>query len=217
MRKAQLNPASGICCLVYVDRLEAASEEGVMLHARSWRPIILASMLLASKMWHDISYWNSDFSTICPMFTVNGVNALEKMLLSLLQYKSVISRETYTHYYFALRHSSFSQQHTQQHTQHAATEEPPPASPAQPSPARGPADNFRAKLMVRVGVRPPVGVAANVLRTRSKTVAPNVMSAAMRRMESDTVDDPDESSYSDLSAGICSPEPVTHSHVPSGA
>ena len=87
---ARLTPQSLVICLVYVDRLEARSE-GVLLHARSWRPIIFASLLLASKVWHDISYWNSDFSSICPMFNLRNVNRMERAYLQLLQYNTIIS------------------------------------------------------------------------------------------------------------------------------
>ena len=51
-----------------------ARSAGVLLHARSWRPIVFASLLLASKVWHDVSYWNSDFSSICPMFNLRNIN-----------------------------------------------------------------------------------------------------------------------------------------------
>ena len=47
--KARLTPQSLVITLVYVDRLEARSE-GVLLHARSWRPIVFSSLLLASKV-----------------------------------------------------------------------------------------------------------------------------------------------------------------------
>lgn len=63
----------------------------MLLHARSWRPIIFSALLLASKVWHDISYWNSDFSTICPMFTIRNVNKLERTILELLSYDTIIS------------------------------------------------------------------------------------------------------------------------------
>ena len=54
-QKARLTPQSMVITLIYIDRLEARSE-GVLLHARSWRPVVFASLLLASKVWHDISY-----------------------------------------------------------------------------------------------------------------------------------------------------------------
>jgi len=103
--KARLTPQSLVICLVYVDRLEARSE-GVLLHARSWRPIIFASLLLASKVWHDISYWNSDFSSICPMFNLRNVNRMERAYLQLLQYNTIISSSQYAQYYFSLRHAA---------------------------------------------------------------------------------------------------------------
>uniref|UniRef100_A0A7S2MMN2 Cyclin N-terminal domain-containing protein n=1 Tax=Haptolina brevifila TaxID=156173 RepID=A0A7S2MMN2_9EUKA len=102
--RARLTPQSLVIALIYVDRLEARSE-GVLLHARSWRPIVFASLLLASKVWHDISYWNSDFSSICPMFSVRNINRMEKAYLQLLQYNTIISASQYAQYYFSLRHT----------------------------------------------------------------------------------------------------------------
>lgn len=48
-QKARLTPQTLVITLVYIDRLEARSE-GVLLHARSWRPIVFSSLLLASKV-----------------------------------------------------------------------------------------------------------------------------------------------------------------------
>ena len=103
-QQARLTPQALVITLVYVDRLEARSE-GVLLHARSWRPIVFASLLLASKVWHDISYWNSDFSSICPMFTVRNINRMERSYLQLLQYNTIVSASQYAQYYFSLRHT----------------------------------------------------------------------------------------------------------------
>ncbi|KAJ1633889.1 hypothetical protein T492DRAFT_866047 [Pavlovales sp. CCMP2436] len=140
-RKARLTPHCVIICLVYVDRLEAKSEEGVLLHARSWRPIIFSALLLASKVWHDVSYWNSDFSTICPIFTVRNVNKLERTILELLQYDTIISSSQYAQYYFSLRQASLRQQDF--------------SRPSEDSTAKAPDDNFRTKLMLRMGVPAP--------------------------------------------------------------
>ncbi len=102
--KARLTPQALVITLVYVDRLEAQSE-GVLIHARSWRPVVFSSLLLASKVWHDISYWNSDFSSICPMFHIRNINRMERTYLQLLQYDTIISSSTYAQYYFSLRHA----------------------------------------------------------------------------------------------------------------
>ena len=80
-QKARLTPQALVVTLIYIDRLEARSE-GVLLHARSWRPLVFASLLLASKVWHDISYWNSDFQSICPIFNVRNINKFHKPFLN---------------------------------------------------------------------------------------------------------------------------------------
>lgn len=36
---------------------------------------------VACQVWHDISYWNSDFSSICPMFHVRNINRMERAYL----------------------------------------------------------------------------------------------------------------------------------------
>jgi len=140
--RARLTPQSLVICLVYVDRLEARSE-GALLHARSWRPIIFASLLLASKVWHDVSYWNSDFSTICPMFTTRNINQMERSYLQLLQYNTIISASTYASYYFSLRTAAVSA----------------PTAAAAATAGRGraaaSADNFRRKYLMTLNVPAP--------------------------------------------------------------
>lgn len=103
-QKARLTPQALVITLIYIDRLEARSE-GVLLHSRSWRPLVFASLLLASKVWHDISYWNSDFQSICPMFHVRNINKMERAILQLLQYNTIVSASQYAQYYFSLRHA----------------------------------------------------------------------------------------------------------------
>jgi hypothetical protein len=77
-QKARLTPQALVITLIYIDRLEARSE-GVLLHARSWRPLVFASLLLASKVWHDISYWNCASDALeC----VNGASSVRSFLTS---------------------------------------------------------------------------------------------------------------------------------------
>jgi hypothetical protein len=53
-------------------------------------PPSLRSVSLA-QVYHDITYWNSDFSSICPMFHIRNINRMEREMLSLLQYNTIIS------------------------------------------------------------------------------------------------------------------------------
>ena len=148
--KARLTPQSLVICLVYVDRLEARSD-GVFLHARSWRPVVFASLLLASKVWHDISYWNSDFSTICPMFNLQNINRMERAILQLLQYNTIVSSSMYASYYFALRAAA--RQHEaitrRGRIQRNDADAGAPTGSARPA---GTSENFRSKYYMAISV-----------------------------------------------------------------
>jgi len=90
-----------IVSLVYIERLIAFSQ--VPLLVTSWRPILLAALILAQKVWDDRSLHNVDFSTFCPMFTLKEINHLEMKFLELIDYDVSISSSLYASYYFQLR------------------------------------------------------------------------------------------------------------------
>mmetsp|Transcript_7514 Transcript_7514/g.12090 ORF Transcript_7514/g.12090 Transcript_7514/m.12090 type:complete len:123 (+) Transcript_7514:857-1225(+) len=75
----------------------------VELLATNWRPIMLSGMLLASKVWQDLSSWNIEFARIYPRFSIQSINAMERTVLKLLQWDLFISGAVYAKYYFALR------------------------------------------------------------------------------------------------------------------
>jgi hypothetical protein len=63
-------------------------------------------MVLASKVWDDLSVWNADFSQTCPAcvkFSLKCVNELEVVVLSALKYEVKIPASEYAKYYFLLR------------------------------------------------------------------------------------------------------------------
>lgn len=88
-------------CLVYVERL--MEMQGVELMPNNWRPIMLCGLLLASKVWQDLSTWNVEFASINPEFSLRSLNRLERMFLKCLRYNLYISGSVYARYYFALR------------------------------------------------------------------------------------------------------------------
>lgn len=100
-REAELSSECSLVSLVYVERLMEISE--LRLDAGNWRPIILASMLTASKVWQDLASWNIEFSQVYPEFQLKSINQLETMFLTELKWKTVIDQGMYTKYYFALR------------------------------------------------------------------------------------------------------------------
>lgn len=76
---------------------------GIELLADNWKPVMLCGLLLASKVWQDLSTWNVEFQSICPEFTLKSINRLERTFLKYLRYSLFISGSTYARYYFALR------------------------------------------------------------------------------------------------------------------
>lgn len=52
--KAELTPECSVVCLIYIERLMEVAN--VPLVAKTWRPILLCGLLLASKVWQDLRY-----------------------------------------------------------------------------------------------------------------------------------------------------------------
>jgi len=90
-----------IISLVYMERLIAVSS--IPLNVTSWRPILLAALIVAQKVWDDRSLHNIDFSVFCPMFTLKEINHLEKKFLELIGYDVSVNSSLYASYHFQLR------------------------------------------------------------------------------------------------------------------
>ncbi|TDH69478.1 hypothetical protein CCR75_005882 [Bremia lactucae] len=99
--KAQLSAECTIVCLIYIERL--MEEANVPLLAATWRPIVVCGLLLASKVWQDLSSWNVEISNIYPQFSLQSINRLERLFLHHIQWDLYISASVYAKYYFALR------------------------------------------------------------------------------------------------------------------
>jgi hypothetical protein len=99
--KAQLSAECSIVCLIYVERLMETAN--VPLLKTTWKPVVMAAMLLASKVWQDLSSWNIEFSQIYPQYNISSINSLEKIFCQEIEWNLYISPSSYAKYYFALR------------------------------------------------------------------------------------------------------------------
>lgn len=97
----QLSSECSIVCLIYIERLMEASK--VPLLANTWKPIFLCGLLLASKVWQDLSSWNIEFASVYPQFSLDAINKLELQFLRMVKWDLYISSSLYAKYYFALR------------------------------------------------------------------------------------------------------------------
>jgi len=99
--KAQLSAECSIVCLIYVERLMETGNVPIM--GKSWRPLLLCALLLASKVWQDLGSWNVEFTEIYPQFSLQNINKLEREFCQALSWNLYISSSLYAKYYFALR------------------------------------------------------------------------------------------------------------------
>ena len=100
-KSVQLSSECSIVCLIYIERLMEVAK--VPLVARTWRTIFMCGLLLASKVWQDLSSWNIEFATVYPQFSLEAINRLEVQFLKMIKWDLFISSSLYAKYYFALR------------------------------------------------------------------------------------------------------------------
>jgi hypothetical protein len=99
--RVQLSAECSIVCFIYVERL--MERANVPLMTNTWRPVVLCALLLASKVWQDLSSWNVEFEQVYPRFKLEAINQLEHQFLSSIKWDLYISSQLYAKYYFALR------------------------------------------------------------------------------------------------------------------
>jgi len=100
-----------IISLIYIERLIDETGGSIRPNARNWRSILLSSMLLASKVWDDLSMWNVDFYHVCrtssdpvvSCYNLERINQLERLILETLHFKVRITASMYAEYYFEIR------------------------------------------------------------------------------------------------------------------
>lgn len=100
-KSVQLSSECSIVCLIYVERLMEVAR--VPLLADTWRPIFMCGLLLASKVWQDLSSWNIEFASVYPQYSLEAINKLELNFLRNVKWDLYISSSLYAKYYFALR------------------------------------------------------------------------------------------------------------------
>lgn len=63
----------------------------VPLVSSTWRPIFMCGLLLASKVWQDLSSWNIEFASVYPQFSLEAINRLELQFLKAIKWDLYIS------------------------------------------------------------------------------------------------------------------------------
>lgn len=69
----------------------------------NWRTLVFTAILLASKFWEDIIWYNVDFVDTLELFSLRSINRLESEFLSLCDYNIYVSAEKYEYYQAMVR------------------------------------------------------------------------------------------------------------------
>lgn len=101
--KSQMESECIIMSLIYIERLIKVTKGRFCLRFDNWRSTSFACMIMASKVWDDLSMWNVDFSQISESFDLQRINELELAMLEALNYEVKVPAGEYAKYYFHLR------------------------------------------------------------------------------------------------------------------
>mmetsp|Transcript_30546 Transcript_30546/g.34837 ORF Transcript_30546/g.34837 Transcript_30546/m.34837 type:complete len:597 (+) Transcript_30546:371-2161(+) len=106
--RSQMEHDTIIMSLIYVERL--IKETQIAPVPENWQSILFSCMVLASKVWDDLSMWNIDFSNVCGrgggilvVYTLPRINQLELALLKELNFNVKVPASEYAKYYFLIR------------------------------------------------------------------------------------------------------------------
>jgi len=98
-----------IVCAVYIERFVLHSH--VRITHQNWEPIVLAALLLGSKMFEDIHPWNVDFVAIlrkaAGILVKDSLSIyhLEAQFLRGLNWRASITGEVFAAYFFSLKNA----------------------------------------------------------------------------------------------------------------
>lgn len=71
----------------------------------NWKPIVFTGILLASKFWEDLNFWNVDFVEHgVTEYPLKAINILEAEYLALTRYDLFVTADIYVKYYSTLKH-----------------------------------------------------------------------------------------------------------------
>ena len=122
-QRGRFSSELGLLALVYVHRVMAGT--GVSLTPANWRPLMMASLCLAQKMWDDTPLINSDFRLLYPQLTLASAskaqfmarfNRLEADVCEALHFNFLVTSDTYALYLGELQ--SIWREYEQGHHQH---------------------------------------------------------------------------------------------------
>jgi len=79
--------------VIYLSRFKESSH--ITLHAVTWRPLFLTSLLLADKMWEDKPVRNSSLAKLFPVLNNSELNKMESEFLTQIQFNVIVKPDLF--------------------------------------------------------------------------------------------------------------------------
>ena len=95
--KMQLATECILVSLIYIEKIMTKSK--IEIRFSNWRPLVFTSILLASKFWEDICFWNVDYSDALNFYPLKSINRMESEFISLCDYNIYVGTELYANYF----------------------------------------------------------------------------------------------------------------------
>ena len=99
--KMQLATECIIVTLIYLEKVMING--GIEMRYCNWKPLLFTAILLASKFWEDINFWNVDYVDALNLYNLKSINRMESEFVSLCEYNLFVSADLYAQYYLAVR------------------------------------------------------------------------------------------------------------------
>ena len=96
MDKMQLTTECIVIGLIYLEKIMLTGK--IEIRDLNWKPLVFTAILLASKFWEDIIWYNVDFVDNLQMYSLKSVNRMESEFMSLCDYNIYVSAEAYEQY-----------------------------------------------------------------------------------------------------------------------
>ena len=99
--KMQLATECIIVSLIYIEKIMTTSK--IEIRFCNWRALLFTSILLASKFWEDICFWNVDYAEALNFYPLKSINRMESEFLSLCNYNICVTKSMYNSYLDSVR------------------------------------------------------------------------------------------------------------------
>lgn len=102
-RKAQVEPECLVASVIYLDMFINLNPCKVIISSETWERLIFTCIMIASKVWDDISCSSRSFALCASDFSLRDLNLMERLISRDLEYAYFLTADDYKEYYYQLK------------------------------------------------------------------------------------------------------------------